>query len=152
MIFQKYRKWHSEVYENELFYDMSLSQFSNLRKISMSYDIENRHHVIFDPDYRSETPGSPSFLPCKQGQKWKQCFHIGITAVSKISNFQHLFSWEWIIVQWIIFISKPKSTWLVKINVYIINENDSLKLQHHLARGYLPYPRETRTQSNKVTD
>ena len=66
-------------------------------------------------------------------------------------NFQHLFGWEWIIVQWIIFISKPNSTWLVKINVYIIDENDFLKLQHHLAGVYLPYPRETREQSNKVT-
>ena len=33
---------------------------------------------------------------------------------------------------------------IVKKNVYIINENDSLKLQHHLARVYLPYPRKTR--------
>ena len=28
----------------------------------------------------------------------------------------------------------------VKINVYSINENDPLKLQHHLARVYLPHP------------
>ena len=46
---------------------------------------------------------------------------------------------------------KAKLDLIVKINVYIINENDSLKLQHHLARVYLPYPRETRKQSNKVT-
>ena len=46
---------------------------------------------------------------------------------------------------------KAKLDLIVKINVYIVNENNSLKLQHHLARVYLPYPRETRKQSNKVT-
>ena len=46
---------------------------------------------------------------------------------------------------------KAKLDLIVKINVYIINENDSLKLHHHSARVYLPYPRETRKQSNKVT-
>ena len=46
---------------------------------------------------------------------------------------------------------KAKLDLIVKINVYIINENDSLKLHHHLVRVYLPYPRETRKQSNKVT-
>ena len=46
---------------------------------------------------------------------------------------------------------KAKLDLIVKINVYIVNENNSLKLQHHLARVYLHYPRETRKQSNKVT-
>ena len=86
-------------------------------RTSRQDDIENRHRLIFDPDYNSTAPGLPSLLQNRA----------------------------------IIFISKPNSTWLVKINVYIINENDSLKLQHHLARVYLPYPNETRKQSNKVT-
>ena len=62
-------------------------------RTSRQDDIENRHQqVIFDPDYRYEAPGLPLLL-CKQAQERKPCFHIGITAVSKMSNFQHLF-WE----------------------------------------------------------
>ena len=31
-------------------------------RTSRQDDIENRHQVIFDPDYRSEAPGLPSLL------------------------------------------------------------------------------------------